>query len=105
MYIHKFLILDNLELPENVTIMCRNGSLTQNLGLNVDEDCYLSTTPADVIVARHNDKKNINLKVMLGEADERFGRNSKYPFKLFGEFNDISNLLFKVVNITIDIIK
>ncbi|KAI4459548.1 transferrin [Holotrichia oblita] len=86
---------DGLVLPENVTVMCRNGTLAHNMGLDVDNNCYLTIITTDEIVTRRNDPKNLDIQLMLRESDRRFATDPRSPFKLFGTFDSIPNLLFR----------
>ncbi|KAI4459547.1 transferrin [Holotrichia oblita] len=88
---------DGLVLPENVTVMCRNGTLAHNMGLDVDNNCYLTIITTDEIVTRRNDPKNLDIQLMLRESDRRFATDPRSPFKLFGTFDSIPNLLFRIL--------
>ncbi|KAK9685647.1 Transferrin [Popillia japonica] len=86
---------DDLILPENVTVMCRNGTLAHNMGMDVDTNCYLTIITTDEIVTRRSDPKNLDIQLMLRESDRRFATDPRSPFKLFGTFDSIPNLLFR----------
>ncbi|KRT84544.1 hypothetical protein AMK59_322 [Oryctes borbonicus] len=87
---------EGLKLPENVRVMCRNSTLADSsFGLDVDDNCFLSVITTDEIVSRRGDAKNVDIQLMLRESDRRFAANSRTPFKLFGTFDSIPNMLFR----------
>ncbi|KRT83232.1 hypothetical protein AMK59_4563, partial [Oryctes borbonicus] len=86
---------DKLTLPSNMSVMCRNGTIANN-SLNIDNNCALSVTINDQIVARKNDKKNRDIEMMLQELDERFAAQTHTSFKIFDNFGRIKDLIFKV---------
>ncbi|GJQ72839.1 hypothetical protein Trydic_g1488 [Trypoxylus dichotomus] len=93
---------DKLTLPNNASIMCRNGTLTNNT-LNIDNNCALSVTINDQIVARKNDPKNRDIEMMLQELDERFAAQTHTSFRIFDRFGRTKDLIFKDTTLGMEI--
>ncbi|GJQ83596.1 hypothetical protein Trydic_g10941 [Trypoxylus dichotomus] len=95
-------VADDLIFSEDVRIMCRNGSLA-NDNLNVNDNCFLTITVAEVVVARKGDAKNLDIQLMLKESEREFVQNRRTPFNLFGKFNGEPDMLFKDTTLGVEL--
>lgn len=85
--------------PNDFRIMCRNGSLADRTGFNVDKGCYLTQIVDGEIVVRRGSTKIPGIINALSSFD-RYLVNDP-DFKMYNIFNGIKNLLFEVYIITI----
>lgn len=76
--------------------MCKNGTVANTATWNVDDDCFLSITPTNLIITRKMGAKSQDIALFLQEMDERFAVQSRTAFKIFDSFGDEKNLIFKV---------
>jgi len=87
--------------PSGFRVLCRNGSLASTLGLNVDDDCALSTGVSSQVVARadRSATRNTELTELLLQIDSWFGSTSPSKldstFHVYSEFQGKKDLLFK----------
>uniref|UniRef100_A0A1B6HWX7 Transferrin n=1 Tax=Homalodisca liturata TaxID=320908 RepID=A0A1B6HWX7_9HEMI len=87
--------------PSAYRVLCRNGSLAQSVGLNVDNNCALSYGVGSEIVARadRSETRNTELTELLLEMDQWFGSTSPSKmdsvFHMYSEFQGTKDLLFK----------
>ncbi|GJQ83598.1 hypothetical protein Trydic_g10943 [Trypoxylus dichotomus] len=95
-------VTDDLILPEDVHVICKNGSVTDR-GLNIDDNCFLTIIPAEEIIARQGDPKNLDIQLMLKESERRFLQDPRAPFKLFRAFNADPNMLFKDTTLGVEL--
>lgn len=74
--------------------MCKNGSLAEYTGFDVDIECALTTiVDGEVLVARNN-KKTAGIINALNSFDKYFQNDP--DFKIFNIFAGKTDLLFKV---------
>lgn len=74
--------------------MCRNGSLAEYPGFDVDADCPLTTiVDGEVLVARNN-RKTPGIIAALNSFDKYFQIDPE--FKMYNIFAGRTDLLFKV---------
>jgi len=79
--------------PNDYRIMCRNGSLAEYTGFDVDLDCALTTiVDGEVLVARNN-KKTAGIINALNSFDRYFQIDP--DFKMYNIFAGKIDLLFK----------
>lgn len=84
-----------LGLNENdFRIICRNGTLADRTGFDVDEDCPLTTIIDNEIVVRPKSDKIPGIVNALASFDKYFAHNP--DFKMYNVFNGYKHLLFKV---------
>lgn len=79
--------------------MCKNGTLAEYSGLNVDEDCALDLIVDSEVVTKRNNPKNLDITLALLQFELQFGQERSKPFEIFNIFNDTKDLLFKVSSI------
>jgi hypothetical protein len=83
-----------LGLNENAfRIICRNGSLADRAGFDVDEECALTTIIDNEIVVRPKSDKIPGIVNALASFDKYFAHNP--DFKMYNVFNGFKHLLFK----------
>lgn len=75
-------------------IMCRNGSLAENTGFTVDEDCALTTIVDGEIVVQRNSPKAAGIISAMNSFDTYFRTDP--DFKMYNVFAGVQDLLFKV---------
>nr|XP_022919639.1 transferrin-like [Onthophagus taurus] len=85
----------SLVFPNNVQVMCKNGTFSTLDAFNVDEGCYLSTLTTSEVITRINDPLNKDIQLALLQYDEWFAAKTHTPFRLFDSFNNTKDLLFK----------
>lgn len=86
-----------LGLNENdFRIICRNGTLADRTGFDVDEACALTTIIDNEIVVRPKSDKIPGIVNALASFDKYFSHNP--DFKMYNIFNGYKHLLFKVMN-------
>lgn len=95
---HSLLLIDHtaqLGLNENdFRIICKNGSLAEQTGFNVDEECALTTIIDNEIVVRPKSDKIPGIINALASFDKYFAHNP--DFKMYNVYNGYKHLLFKV---------
>lgn len=80
--------------PTDYRIICRNGSLANRPGFDVDDDCALTTiVDGEIVVSRQNRKTNGIINALIS-FDKYF--QSDPDFKVYNIFAGQKNLLFKV---------
>lgn len=83
-----------LGLNENdFRIICRNGSLADRTGFDVDEACALTTIIDNEIVVRPKSDKIPGIVNALASFDKYFSLNP--DFKMYNVYNGYKHLLFK----------
>ncbi|KAL5276388.1 hypothetical protein ACFFRR_001925 [Megaselia abdita] len=83
----------NISVNENdFRIICRNGSLAQTTGFNVDDACMLTIIVDGEIMVRRGVDHN-GVVHALTALDKYF--QSEPDFKMYNIFNGKKNLLFK----------
>jgi len=87
--------------PSSYRVLCRNGSLAQSVGLNVDDNCALAYGIGSEVMARadRSPTRDTELTELLLELDQWFGSTSPSKmdsvFHMYSEFQDTKDLLFK----------
>ncbi|XP_018395848.1 PREDICTED: transferrin-like [Cyphomyrmex costatus] len=81
-------------------VLCKNGSLAQQSGFNVGEDCALSVTIDSEVVGRKTDAEQISrtdTTLALLKLEDWLGYrvNARRPIHIYGPFNGTKDLLFK----------
>ncbi|XP_018349576.1 PREDICTED: transferrin-like isoform X2 [Trachymyrmex septentrionalis] len=81
-------------------ILCKNGSLAQQSGFIVDEQCALSVTIDSEVVGRKTDDEEISrtdtiLALLKLEDWLGYRVNARRSIHIYGPFNGIRDLLFK----------
>lgn len=79
--------------PNNFRVVCRNGSLAQYSGFDVDPACFLTTIVDGEIVIRRRSDKNAGIINVLLSLDKYFQNDP--DFKMYNIFNGEKNLLFE----------
>lgn len=79
--------------PNDFRIVCRNGSLAEYPGFNVDSACFLTTIVDGEIVIRRKSDKNAAIVNVLLSLDKYFQNDP--DFKMYNIFNGEKNLLFE----------
>lgn len=79
--------------PEDFRIICRNGSLANTPGFEVDQNCFLTTIVDGEIVVRRNNPKNNGIVNALLSLDAYLKVDP--DFKLYNVFNGERDLLFE----------
>ncbi|XP_037032135.1 transferrin-like [Bradysia coprophila] len=74
-------------------IICRNGSLADRTGFDIDEACALTTIVDNEIVVRPRSDKIPGIINALSSFDKYFSLNP--DFKMYNVFNGYKHLLFK----------
>lgn len=77
-------------------MICKNGKLAQERGLNVAKDCPLSIITNGEVVSKLDNPKNPDIVLAFYEYERLFGQGLKKTFALFDVFNGTQDLLFKV---------
>lgn len=80
----------------NFRVLCKNGTLASQTGLDVDSNCALAVITETEVVTRRNSSKRGDINVALQEFETWFGVHQHKPFELFNVFNETKDLLFKV---------
>ncbi|XP_026725476.1 transferrin-like [Trichoplusia ni] len=80
--------------------LCRNNSLAQEPGINIDDGCLLSYVVDAEVVTRRNDPLFNSLNVLLDSLGNYFGYtaasgNQLINLEIFSPFDGVSDLLFK----------
>lgn len=86
--------------PNKYRILCKNGSLAQQSGFNVDEQCALSVTIDSEVVGLKKDDKEISrtdtiLALLKLEDWLGYRVNARRSIHIYGPFNGTRDLLFK----------
>lgn len=93
----KFQLSDHaaeLGLDENdFRIICRNGTLADRTGFDVDEACALTTIIDNEIVVRPRSDKIPGIVNALASLDKYFSHDP--DFRMYNVFNGYKHLLFK----------
>lgn len=79
--------------PNNFRIICRNGSLANAPGFDVDDNCFMTTLVDGEIVVRRNNPKNLGIVNALLSLDTYL--KSDPDFKLYNVFSGERDLLFE----------
>lgn len=80
--------------PDDFRILCRNGSLADRTGFDVELDCALTTiVDGEVLVARNN-PKTPGIINAINSFDKYFELDPE--FKMYNIFSGKQDLLFKV---------
>ncbi|KYN20902.1 PREDICTED: transferrin-like [Trachymyrmex cornetzi] len=97
-----FIEMTNITIiePNKYRILCKNGSLAQQTGLNADEQCALSVTIDSEVVGRDKDDEQISrmdtiLALLKLEDWLGYRVNARRSIHIYGPFNGTKNLLFK----------
>ncbi len=89
-----------LGLNENdFRIICRNGTLADRTGFDIDESCALTTIIDNEIVVRPKSDKIPGIMNALASFDKYFSQNP--DFKMYNVYNGYKHLLFKVIETNI----
>ncbi|KAL0133776.1 hypothetical protein PUN28_001030 [Cardiocondyla obscurior] len=94
-------ILNDVTFDWNLyRILCKNGSLAQYPGFNIDELCALSVTIDSEVVGRKRDDEEVhwsNTILALLKMEDWLGYrvNARRPIHIYGPFNGTRDLLFK----------
>ncbi|XP_074025706.1 transferrin isoform X2 [Leptinotarsa decemlineata] len=75
-------------------VLCKNGSLSERTGLDVDEKAPLTIITAGGIVVKNDTMKNADIVLLLRGIDEDFGLSLRKIFKVFESFDGKRDLLF-----------
>ncbi|XP_011169617.2 transferrin [Solenopsis invicta] len=86
--------------PSEYRVLCKNGSLAQHVGIEVDEFCALSVTIDSEVVGRKQDVSLISRTdtiLALKKMEDWLGYrvNARRPIHIYGPFNGTLDLLFK----------
>lgn len=92
-----FAVIQKGDYKPNITetdfsVLCRNGSIAQYNGFDVDEDCALTTIVGGEVATRRDNPKAKDIKVALAVFEDKFLIYA--PFKVFNVFNGTKDLLF-----------
>lgn len=80
--------------PNEYRIICRNGTLADRNGFDVEQRCALTTiVDGEVVVAQNNHKTSGILNALIS-FDKYFQKDP--DFKMYNSFSGEQNLLFKV---------
>lgn len=79
--------------PDDFRIICRNGSLANAPGFDVDRNCFMTTIVDGEIVVRRNNPKNLGIVNALVSLDAYLKTDP--DFKLYNVFNGEKDLLFE----------
>lgn len=74
--------------------MCKNGTLANRNGFDVDNECPLITIVDNEVVVRRGSQKTNSIANALISLDRYFQIDP--DFKMYNSFNGITDLLFKV---------
>lgn len=80
--------------PQYYQVICRNGSLADHTGFDIDSDCALATYVDSEIVIRSNSTKRDGIINALLSFDEYLQIDP--DFKMYGTFEGHKNVLFNV---------
>ena len=80
--------------PNEFRIICRNGSLADRTGFDVEQDCALTTIVDGEIVVRPQNRKIPAIINALSSVDTYLQRDP--DFKMYNIFAGNRDLLFKV---------
>jgi Transferrin len=80
--------------PNDFRILCRNGSLADQPGFDVDPSCFLTTiVDGEIIIRRNNTMRNAGIINALLSLDAYLKTDP--DFKMYNIFNGEKNLLFE----------
>lgn len=79
--------------PNGFRIVCRNGSLAEYPGFNVDPACFLTTIVDGEVVVRRNSNQSAGIVNALLSLDKYLQTDP--DFKMYNVFAGIKNLLFE----------
>lgn len=80
--------------PNEYRIICRNGTLADRTGFDVEQECALTTIVDGEIVVARNNHKTTGIINALSSYDKYF--QSDPDFKMFNSFAGQRDLLFRV---------
>lgn len=80
--------------PNEYRIICRNGTLADRTGFDVEQECALTTIVDGEIVVARNNHKTTGIINALSSYDKNF--QSDPDFKMYNSFAEKRDLLFKV---------
>lgn len=80
--------------PNEYRIICRNGTLAERTGFDVEQECALTTIVDGEIVVARNNRKTTGIINALSSYDKYF--QSDPDFKMYNSFTGHRDLLFKV---------
>lgn len=80
--------------PNEYRIICRNGTLADRTGFDVEQECALTTIVDGEIVVARNNRKTTGIINALSSYDKYF--QSDPDFKMYNSFAGQRDLLFKV---------
>lgn len=80
--------------PNEYRIICRNGTLADRTGFDVEQECALTTIVDGEIVVARNNRKTTGIINALSSYDKYF--QSDPDFKMYNSFAGERDLLFKV---------
>lgn len=85
--------------PNEYRIICRNGTLANRNGFDIEQECALTTiVDGEIVVARNNHKTTGIINALIS-FDKYFQRDP--DFKIYNSFAGHRDLLFKVTCILI----
>lgn len=76
-------------------MLCRNGSLAANTGLEVNDDCALATIVDSEVMIKATDPNKADIAIVLLNFEKRFGLDRTKAFEIFNTFNSTKDLLFR----------
>lgn len=79
--------------PNDFRILCRNGSLAEYPGFDVDSACFLTTIVDGEVFANRNSDKTASIVNVLLSLDKYFQNDP--DFKMYNIFANETNLLFE----------
>lgn len=79
--------------PSNFRVVCRNGSLAEHTGFDVDSECALTTIVDGEIVVRRSSSRNPGIINVLSSLDRYLQTDP--DFKMYNIFAGEKNLLFE----------
>lgn len=79
--------------PNDFRILCRNGSLAEYPGFDVDSSCFLTTIVDGEVVTLRNSDKTASIVNVLLSLDKYFQNDP--DFKMYNIFANETNLLFE----------
>lgn len=97
-----FLIFtDYSQDTSELKVLCQNGSLANNAGLDVDTNCALGVFISSEISTRAQaekfDKKTSDIKLLLQEYQRWYEMDgTEIPFEVFSDLIESKELVFKV---------
>ncbi|XP_060525640.1 transferrin-like isoform X2 [Cylas formicarius] len=75
-------------------VICRNGSVAQYAGFEVDENAPLTIITAGEVVIVNGSAIYNDAVLLLRDIEKEFGQDLRKPFKVFDAFNRTKDLLF-----------